>query len=46
MAWYLALAGAKPKLIQKRVEELTNKMDFPRTRLKALPRHLSGDEYQ
>jgi len=42
----LALAGAKPKLIQKRVEELTDKMDFPRTRLKALPRHLSGGEYQ
>jgi len=42
----LALAGIKLKLIQQRVEELTDQMDFPKTRLNALPRHLSGGEYQ
>jgi len=42
----LALAGTKRKLIQQRVEELTAQMDFPKTRLNALPRHLSGGEYQ
>jgi putative ABC transport system ATP-binding protein len=42
----LALGGTDSADISKRVEALTTKMNFPEGRLRALPRQLSGGEYQ
>lgn len=42
----LALAGVEAQSMRSRTEEILQRIEFPRDRFHALPRHLSGGEYQ